>query len=173
MSKPVVTVDDLAQEIRRVDGNHSLGAGALAEALMPFIEAALTPAFERQEPVATEIALSIDTLRDEAWNYVRRLGWTATARLSLHQVTELMAAFGKQSSDGMFGCGYPECGCCHDAACEDAIKQHPDFASPVNETERMREALERLVKTYAKMEDGDGNPCPDVQFALSALGRKP
>lgn len=30
-------VDALAQEIRRVDGSHSLGAGALAEALMPFI----------------------------------------------------------------------------------------------------------------------------------------
>lgn len=35
------SVDDLAQEIRRVDGNHSLGAGALAEALMPFIRSAL------------------------------------------------------------------------------------------------------------------------------------
>lgn len=34
-------IDSLAQEIRRVDGNHSLGAGALAEALMPFIEASL------------------------------------------------------------------------------------------------------------------------------------
>jgi hypothetical protein len=33
----VVDVDALAQEIRRVDGNHSLGAGALAEALMPFL----------------------------------------------------------------------------------------------------------------------------------------
>lgn len=33
------TVDDLAQEIRRVDGNHDLGAGALAEALMPFLSA--------------------------------------------------------------------------------------------------------------------------------------
>lgn len=30
-------VDALAQEIRRVDGNHDLGAGALAEALTPFI----------------------------------------------------------------------------------------------------------------------------------------
>jgi hypothetical protein len=28
----------LAQEIRRVDGSHSLGAGALAEALAPFVE---------------------------------------------------------------------------------------------------------------------------------------
>jgi hypothetical protein len=32
-------VDALAQEIRRVDGNNSLGAGALAEALMPFLSA--------------------------------------------------------------------------------------------------------------------------------------
>jgi hypothetical protein len=37
-------VDQLAQEIRRVDGNHSLGAGALAEKLMPFIAAALAAA---------------------------------------------------------------------------------------------------------------------------------
>lgn len=32
-----LTIDSLAQEIRRVDGNHSLGAGALADALMPFL----------------------------------------------------------------------------------------------------------------------------------------
>jgi hypothetical protein len=31
------TVDELANEIRHVDGSHSLGAGALAEALMPFV----------------------------------------------------------------------------------------------------------------------------------------
>lgn len=35
-------VNALAQEIRRVDGNHKLGAGALAEALMPFLSAALS-----------------------------------------------------------------------------------------------------------------------------------
>lgn len=34
-----VDVDQLANEIRRVDGAHTLGAGALAEALMPFIRA--------------------------------------------------------------------------------------------------------------------------------------
>ena len=41
-------VDALAQEIRRVDGKHSLGAGALAEALMPFLRSrpAPTPAGE-------------------------------------------------------------------------------------------------------------------------------
>jgi len=34
-----VSVDALAQEIRRVDGHHTLGAGALAEALLPFLAA--------------------------------------------------------------------------------------------------------------------------------------
>lgn len=37
ISKEAIDVDALAQEIRRVDGNHSLGAGALAEALIPFL----------------------------------------------------------------------------------------------------------------------------------------
>ena len=34
MTSPEIT-DALAQEIRRVDGNNSLGAGALAEAFQP------------------------------------------------------------------------------------------------------------------------------------------
>lgn len=38
-----LTIDALAQEIRRVDGSHSLGAGALAEALMPFLIASISP----------------------------------------------------------------------------------------------------------------------------------
>ena len=37
-----ITVDTLAQKIRLVNGNNQLGAGALAEALMPFLEAALS-----------------------------------------------------------------------------------------------------------------------------------
>lgn len=35
----VVDIDALAQEIRRVDGSNTLGAGALAEALAPFLSA--------------------------------------------------------------------------------------------------------------------------------------
>ena len=34
----MIKVDELAQEIRRVDGDHKLGAAALAEALKPFID---------------------------------------------------------------------------------------------------------------------------------------
>lgn len=45
-AKPALTVDGLAQEIRRVDGNHSLGAGALAEALMPYLGTMATPTGE-------------------------------------------------------------------------------------------------------------------------------
>lgn len=41
---PPIDVDALAQEIRRVDGNHDKGAGVLAEALMPFLSAALQSA---------------------------------------------------------------------------------------------------------------------------------
>jgi hypothetical protein len=42
-----VTVDELAQIIRRVDGNHSLGAGELAEAIL----AALSPPIKAGEAV--------------------------------------------------------------------------------------------------------------------------
>lgn len=37
MSEERELLNALSQEIRRVDGNHDLGAGALAEALMPFL----------------------------------------------------------------------------------------------------------------------------------------
>lgn len=44
-------VDSLAQEIRRVDGSHRLGAGALAEALMPFLRASHGQAPAQAAPV--------------------------------------------------------------------------------------------------------------------------
>jgi len=47
----MIDVDQLAEEIRRVDGNHTLGAGALAEALLPFIH-------KCQEKVLAEQSLS-------------------------------------------------------------------------------------------------------------------
>jgi hypothetical protein len=46
-------LDKLANEIRRVDGNNSLGAGALAEALWPFVQA-LARRDGVEEPVAWE-----------------------------------------------------------------------------------------------------------------------
>lgn len=54
----MINVDELAQEIRRVDGNHDKGAGALAEALLPFLTAALPAMPAEQE---------IDEGRFEEW----------------------------------------------------------------------------------------------------------
>lgn len=81
------------------------------------------------EAGAVGVKPSIDTMREAALELLKKNGWNATARLSLHQVSGLMAQFGMNVSAGEIGCGYPECGCCADAACEDAIKQHPDFAA--------------------------------------------
>lgn len=53
MRTDMIKVDALAQEIRRVDGSHSLGAGALAEALMPFLADALAS----QKPAASAISV--------------------------------------------------------------------------------------------------------------------
>lgn len=52
MNQTTMTVDAVAQEIRRVDGNHNLGAGALAEKLMPFLSA-MGAAGREDEAVAT------------------------------------------------------------------------------------------------------------------------
>lgn len=38
MEKLMMLVDELAQEIRRVDGDHIMGAALLAEALMPWLD---------------------------------------------------------------------------------------------------------------------------------------
>jgi hypothetical protein len=53
------TVDSLAQEIRRVDGTHNLGAGALAEALMPWLaehDAALRAERDEARAVIDDLA---------------------------------------------------------------------------------------------------------------------
>lgn len=79
------------------------------------------------QDVAT-ITPSIDTMRDAAKELILKNGWQPNHRLSPHSVAGLMAEFGMKVHRGEIGCGYPDCGCCADAACEDAIKQHPDFA---------------------------------------------
>lgn len=55
-------IDDLAQEIRRIDGENSLGAGSLAEALMPFIRSTLVSPADTS-PVFT-VAQIIEKIKD-------------------------------------------------------------------------------------------------------------
>ena len=63
-------VDSLAQEIRRVDGAHRLGAGALAEALMPFLRAShgqapAQAAASIKQPCSTCAALARTVMLDQ------------------------------------------------------------------------------------------------------------
>lgn len=56
-----IDVDALAQEIRRLDGDNSLGAGQLAEALMPFLsslEASPAPVSEETVEAAHKAQMS-------------------------------------------------------------------------------------------------------------------
>ena len=99
-------------------------------------------------PEVEAVKPSIDTMREAAWELIKKNGWGATARLSLHQVSGLMAQFGMNVSRGEVGCGYPDCGCCADAACEDAIKQHADFRPQPASTalvERLAERFDRIA----------------------------
>lgn len=75
-----MTVDALANEIRRVDGNHSLGAGALAEAILPFIQSAALALqrkdVQRLEYLLTSEDVEIYMITDEPSNPT---GWGALA----------------------------------------------------------------------------------------------
>jgi hypothetical protein len=88
----VERVDALAQEIRRVDGSNSLGAGALAEALMPFVTRGATLGVEgvaqiiRQHlnaPVASCALLDID---EAARAIVAAMGKNDGATLGVAQI---------------------------------------------------------------------------------------
>lgn len=86
MTTPRVTVpvDELAQEIRRVDGNHDLGAGALAEALMPFLSSRLSaaPAPEGGAVGRDQVLAIVRQFASPSWCSVDRLVDTLLAALS-------------------------------------------------------------------------------------------
>lgn len=72
-----IWLDALANEIRRVDGNHSLGAGALAEAIAPFIAANCRP----EIPEAEDVPLPAH------WGVMEKIsfrsGWTQARNVAL------------------------------------------------------------------------------------------
>lgn len=92
-----ITVDELAQIIRKVDGNHSLGAAALAEAILSEIDkrqaAKKDPAPSRQQMAVLKWIIghggpvSTETIpRSVAWytgDVIKRMvarGWLAHSR---------------------------------------------------------------------------------------------
>ncbi len=78
-------------------------------------------------PQVVAVKTSIDTMREAAKDLLVKNGWKPGSLISGHSAAELMAAFGMQVYRGEVGCDYPDCGCCADAACGDAVKQHPDL----------------------------------------------
>ena len=66
-------VDDLAQEIRRIDGSHRMGAGALAEALMPFVCKFTAEPAPVQETVDGDIRS--DAMADLSYLNGLKAGW--------------------------------------------------------------------------------------------------
>lgn len=69
-----MTVDDLAQEIRRVDGDNPLGAGALAEAIMAFLDRSPPPhtisgerVSEERLAILADMRKHYDTGRMDMW----------------------------------------------------------------------------------------------------------
>lgn len=76
-----IDVDALAQEIRRVDGNHTMGAGQLAEAIAAYLSAA------KSEPVAVK-ALEWRDHRGHTFPDT----WTAKTPCGIYEIEERSAS---------------------------------------------------------------------------------
>jgi len=95
-----------------------------------------------------KIETSRKTLKEASIDLLKATGWKPGDKFSFHSVSELMVALAVNTLKGEIGCDYPSCGCCADAACEDAIKQHPDLGgtpSPAAEQVERRAHIERNV----------------------------
>ncbi len=80
----------------------------------------------------SEVNPSRETLKGASFDLLKLAGWKPGDKFSFHSVSELMVALSLKVVNGEIGCDYPSCGCCADAACKDAIDQHPSFKSPTN-----------------------------------------
>ena len=81
-----VNVDDLAQIIRRVDGNHSLGAGELAEAILT----ALSPPIKAGEAVPERVTeIIVEPFTDSVVLLLTGDGETLSAICDVACATEL------------------------------------------------------------------------------------
>lgn len=80
--KMSIDVDELAQEIRRADGENKLGAGQLAEALMPFLARSVWQDIStapKDEPIIGWCVHEADPYYDEATGRLTDYGCWAEA----------------------------------------------------------------------------------------------
>ncbi len=79
-----------------------------------------------------DVTPSRETLKEASFDLLKLAGWKPGDKFSFHSVSELMVALSLKVVKGEIGCDYPSCGCCADAACKDAIDQHPALKGHAN-----------------------------------------
>ncbi|MBM7046084.1 hypothetical protein [Rhizobium lusitanum] len=98
------------------------------------------------EIAARRVKLTKEGAKDAALDLVRKNGWNPGNSISLHSAVELMVAFGLMVDVGEVQCDWPNCGCCADAACRDAVTfmgTEAEIAALRAEIERLRGNLEK------------------------------
>ncbi|CDZ43219.1 Hypothetical protein NGAL_HAMBI1146_59920 [Neorhizobium galegae bv. officinalis] len=119
-----------------------------------------------------------ETLKESSIELLKLTGWKPGDKFSFHSVSELMVALAVKVVKGEIGCGYPDCGCCADAACEDAIKQHPDLGGTPpqkNGHPSRAEIIEALIDGAVDWKSSDHGQREEHQAdrLLSLLTRAP
>lgn len=97
--------------------------------------------------------LGRDDLRRRAKAMLARNGWKPGNQFSAHSTIELMIALATDAIQSPLDqCAYPECGCCHDATCDEAALS----PTPVPEPEAEGEAVAwRLLQNGEIIEAAD------------------
>ncbi|WP_267550300.1 Lar family restriction alleviation protein [Rhizobium rhizogenes] len=95
---------------------------------------------EIAKPAANRVKLTKEGAKDAALDLVRKNGWKPGNSVSLHSAVQLMVAFGLMVDAGEVQCDWPNCGCCADAACRDAVA----FMDTEAEISALREENELL-----------------------------
>lgn len=97
-------------------------------------------------PKREEMKPTIDGMRDAALDLIRHKGWKPGDSMSAHSVAGLMAEFGMMVHSGEVQCGWPDCGCCADAACRDAVAAMEHATPPIPPAEeRAAQAIYDLM----------------------------
>ncbi len=89
--------------------------------LANFIRSALSSPVEGGTEKEERVRLSKEAAADAALDLLQKNGWKPGDKMSVHSVSQLMGDFALIVDRGEIQCDWPNCGCCADAACRDAV----------------------------------------------------
>ncbi|MGN8024554.1 hypothetical protein ACTJJ7_28000, partial [Phyllobacterium sp. 22229] len=151
INKPAFDPSKNIEPLMRISDHQS----AISTQLLGFDTDELTK--EASGKPFSSIKTSKRSFEEHARELLKKNGWKGGDKFSVHSVIQLMAQFAMSTERGEHGCDWPSCGCCADAACEDALS-HPDFAKQAQDV--------TPVAQYDIAYDGDDNS----YMATSASG---